>query len=228
MCWWPNMSLGLNSGGCGSWGWMLTSRGRQCDGVCLVVLLWSLQLRERAKGQSLFGSGTDQLIRHLLLSFQCRDPQCWSSGPGSPSNYELPESGTGHHWFCSGNSRKQRASCWCCEAQAARCPAVSSPAARCCAARRPGASPGSRCAEEPRCRPADTHKHQHNHSARQELTSANHYPFTGCRPVLLWLAGSSSQTAWGLTKRGLHMSWIILFKEQFIRWWNMLLNRLHC
>ena len=46
---------------------------------------------EPKEGASL-GRWADEPPAHPRLSFRCRDPRCWSSGPGSAWSHRLPES----------------------------------------------------------------------------------------------------------------------------------------
>ncbi len=72
------MSLGLNLRGNGSLGQLLTGGGRMCRRL---TLSGSVVGENEPKGGASLGRRADQidqLLAHLRLSFQCRDPQCWS------------------------------------------------------------------------------------------------------------------------------------------------------
>lgn len=84
--------FGSGFGGNGSLDQMLTGRKRVCgvgglkQSGSVVGDHWDSENEPR--GRRLFGSGNRSAVRklpaRLPLSLQCRDPQCWSSGRGSP------------------------------------------------------------------------------------------------------------------------------------------------
>lgn len=94
---WNEVSLGS-----GSWrSWVFGSdadwQWEGCVGgwrrlVVLSVVVMAQRTSHRGEGEEHLWVG-EQTGRHLRFSFQCRDPQCWSSDPCSPWNYCLPESG---------------------------------------------------------------------------------------------------------------------------------------